>query len=80
MTIKQAQNKLQRKKAKAEDSLQKLLQLDSRLKLKDEAVELMLRRARTGHYVIPEQKPKEDEDDVFTAEDFAKFEKDYFVS
>lgn len=40
----------------------------------------MLRRAQIGHYVIPEQKTKDDDDDVFTAEDFEKFEKEYFVS
>lgn len=78
-TVKQAQNKLKRKQDRTEENVRRLLQLDSAFKMNEETTDLLLRRARTGHYVIPEQKPK-DEEDVFTAEDFAKFEREYFVS
>lgn len=77
--MKQAQNKLKRKQDRTEENVRRLLQLDRAFKLDDQTTELLLKRARTGHYVIPDQKPK-DEADVFTAEDFAKFEREYFVS
>lgn len=77
--MKQAKNKLKRKQDKTEENVRRLLQLDSAFKLNEETSELLLKRARTGHYVIPEQKPK-DEEEVFTAEDYAKFEREYFVS
>lgn len=51
--------------------------MDRSLQLTDETKELMLKRARTGHYVIPEKVEKEEED-VFTKEDFEKFEREYF--
>lgn len=79
-TITQVKNRIERRKNQAEENLQKLLRLDGAFKLNEETTELLLRRARTGHYVIPEQKPKDEEEDIFTAEDFAKFEREYFVS
>lgn len=79
LTVKQAQNKMKRKQDRTEENVRRLLQLDREFKLDEETTDLLLRRARTGHYVIPEPKPK-DEEDVFTAEDFAKFEREYFVS
>lgn len=78
-TVKQAQNKLKRKHDNTEENVRRLLKLDNAFKLSDETTELLLRRAQTGHYVIPEQTPKADED-IFTAEDYAKFEREYFVN
>lgn len=78
--MKQAQNKMKRNRDKTEENVQRLLQLNHSHKLNDETTELLVKRAQTGHYVIPEQKPKEEEESVFTAEDFAKFEREYFVS
>lgn len=79
-TVKQAQNKINRSKDKTEENVQKLLKLDSAFKLNDDTTELLIKRARSGHYVIPEQKRKDDEESVFTSEDFAKFEREYFCS
>lgn len=78
-TVKQAQNKMKRKQDRTEENARRLLQLDRAFKMDEETTELLLKRARAGHYVIPDQKPK-DEEDVFTKEDFAKFEREYFVS
>lgn len=75
--MKQVQNRLKRTKDRTEENVKRLLALDSELKLDEEAKELMLKRARNGHYVVKDKKPKED-DDVFTEEDFLKFEKEYF--
>lgn len=76
-TVKQAQNKIKRNKDRTEENVRRLLALDRELNMNNETKELLIRRARTGHYVIPEQKPV-DQDDVFTEEDFAKFEREYF--
>lgn len=76
-TVKQAKDKMNRTKDRTEENVKRLLALDNALKLDGETKELMLRRARTGHYVVPEKVVKEEED-VFTAEDFAKFEREYF--
>lgn len=76
-TVKQAKEKLKSNKSRADETVKKLLALDTALKLDDKTVELMLERAQTGHYVIPKKEQK-DEEDVFTAEDFAKFEREYF--
>lgn len=76
-TVKQAKDKIKRTKDRTEENVKRLLALDNPLKIDDETKELMLRRARTGHYVVPEKKLKEEED-VFTEEDFAKFEREYF--
>lgn len=76
-TVKQAREKLKSNKSRADETVKKLLALDSVLKLDDKTKELMLERAHTGHYVIPKKEQK-DEEDVFTAEDFAKFEREYF--
>lgn len=76
-TVKQAQNRMKRSKDRTEENVRRLLALDRELKLNDETKELLIRRAQTGHYVIPEQK-KVEEEDVFTEEDFAKFEREYF--
>lgn len=63
--------------SRAEETVKKLLALDRALALDDKTKELMVERAKTGHYVIPKKIVK-DEEDVFTAEDFAKFEREYF--
>lgn len=76
-TVKQAKDKINRSKDRTEENVKRLLALDNALKLDDETKELMLRRARTGHYVLPKKEEKEEED-VFTEEDFAKFEREYF--
>lgn len=76
-TVKQMQNKLKRVKDQTEENVKRLLALDSELKLDEETKELMIKRARTGHYVIKDKKQTEEED-VFTEEDFLKFEKEYF--
>lgn len=75
--MKQAQNRMKQERDRTEENVKRLLALDNELKLNEETKELLIKRARTGHYVIPEQKPK-DEEDFFTAEDFAKFEREYF--
>lgn len=71
------QKRLNNDKDRTEDNVKRLLALDRTLQLNDETKELMLRRARTGHYVIPEKVEKEEED-IFTKEDFEKFEREYF--
>lgn len=71
------QNKLKRVKDQTEENVKRLLALDSEMKLDEETKELMIKRARTGHYVVKDKKQTEDED-VFTEEDFLKFEKEYF--
>lgn len=71
------QNRLKSEKDRTEENVKRLLALDRGLQLNDETKELMLKRARTGHYVIPEKVEKEEED-VFTKEDFEKFEREYF--
>lgn len=76
-TVKQMQNKLKRVKDQTEENIKRLLALDSELKLDEETKELMIKRARTGHYVVKDKKQTEEED-VFTEEDFLKFEKEYF--
>lgn len=76
-TVKQAKEKMKRSKDRTEENVKRLLALDNALKIDAETKELMLRRARTGHYVVPEKEEKEEED-VFTEEDFAKFEREYF--
>ncbi|XP_055295601.1 active regulator of SIRT1-like [Sitodiplosis mosellana] len=76
-TVKQAKDKMKRSKDRTEENVRRLLALDNDLKIDEETKELMLRRARTGHYVVPEKQQKEEED-VFTEEDFAKFEREYF--
>lgn len=76
-TVKQAKDKIKHSKDRTEENVKRLLALDNALKIDDETKELMLRRARTGHYVVPEKK-QEVEEDVFTEEDFAKFEREYF--
>lgn len=76
-TVKQMQNKLKRVKDQTEDNVKRLLALDSEMKLDEETKELMIKRARTGHYVVKDKKQTEEED-VFTEEDFLKFEKEYF--
>lgn len=76
-TVKQAKDKMKRSKDRTEENVKRLLALDNALKIDEETKELMLRRARTGHYVVPEKQVKEEED-VFTEEDFAKFEREYF--
>lgn len=78
-TVKQAQNKLKRQQDRTEENVRRLMQLDEAFHLDQETTELMFKRARVGHYVIPEEKPK-DTEDVFTAADFEKFEREYFVS
>lgn len=75
--MKQAKDKIERTKDRTEENVKRLLALDNALKLDDETKELMLKRARVGHYVVPEKKHVEEED-VFTEEDFAKFEREYF--
>lgn len=75
--MKQAKEKMKRSKDRTEENVKRLLALDNELKIDEETKELMLRRAQTGHYVVPEKKQKEEED-VFTEEDFAKFEREYF--
>lgn len=75
--MKQAKERLKCNKSRTDDTVKKLLALDAALKLDDKTKELMLERAKTGHYVIPKKEQKEEED-VFTAEDFAKFEREYF--
>ncbi|XP_031623982.1 uncharacterized protein LOC116341199 [Contarinia nasturtii] len=76
-TVKQAKDKMKQSKDRTEENVKRLLALDNALKIDDETKELMIRRAQTGHYVIPEKK-QEEEEDVFTEEDFAKFEREYF--
>lgn len=76
-TVKQAKDRMNRSNDRIEENVKRLLALDSELKLDDKTKELMLRRAQTGHYVIPLKEEKDDED-VFTPEDFAKFEREYF--
>lgn len=76
-TVKQIQNRLKRTKDQTEENVRRLLALNTEVKLDEESKELMIKRARTGHYVTKEKKPKE-EDDIFTDEDFLKFEKEYF--
>lgn len=77
-TVKQAKDRIKRTKDRTEENVQRLLALDNALKLDEETKELMLKRARTGHYVAPDKKEVEEED-IFTEEDFAKFEREYFV-
>lgn len=69
---------MKRNKNKIDSNVQKLLALDNSFKLSDETTEVLIKRARTGHYVIPEKKPEIEEESVFTDEDFAKFEREYF--
>lgn len=76
-TVKQAQNRLKRTKDRTEDNVRRLLALDSEFKLDEESKQLMIKRARTGHYVIKDKK-QEEEEDIFTEEDFLKFEKEFF--
>lgn len=76
-TLKQALKRMDNEKDRTEENVKRLLALDRTLQLTDETKELMIRRARTGHYVIPEKVEKEEED-IFTKEDFEKFEKEYF--
>lgn len=76
-TVKQMQNKLKRIKDQTEENVKRLLALDSEMKLDEETKDLMIKRARTGHYVVKDKKQTEEED-VFTEEDFLKFEKEYF--
>lgn len=76
-TVKQAKDKMKSNKSRTDETVKKLLALDRTLKLDDKTKELMMERAKTGHYVIPKKEEK-DEEDVFTAEDFAKFEREYF--
>lgn len=77
LTVRQVQNRLKSEKDRTEENVKRLLALDRSLQLNDETKDLMLKRARTGHYVIPEKVEKEEED-VFTKEDFEKFEREYF--
>lgn len=76
-TVKQAKDKMKCSNDRIEENVKRLLALDNELKLDEQTKELMLKRAQTGHYVIPTKEEK-DEEDVFTAEDFAKFEREYF--
>lgn len=76
-TVKQAKDRIKRSKDRTEENVRRLLALDNELKLDDETKELMLKRARTGHYVMPDKEEKEEED-IFTEEDFARFEREYF--
>lgn len=76
-TVKQAQNRLKRAQDRTEENVRRLLALDVQTKLNDETKDLMIKRARSNHYVVPEKIVKEEED-VFTEEDFLKFEKEYF--
>lgn len=77
LTVRQVQKRLNNEKDRTELNVKRLLAMDRSLQLTDETKELMLKRARTGHYVIPEKVEKEEED-VFTKEDFEKFEREYF--
>lgn len=76
-TVKQAKDKMKQTQDRTEENVKRLLALDNALKLDEKTKALMLRRAQTGHYVVPEKEVKNDED-VFTEEDFAKFEREYF--
>lgn len=76
-TVKQAKDKMKRSKDRTEENVKRLLALDNAVKLDAETKELILKRARVGHYVVPE-KVQQDEEDVFTEEDFVKFEREYF--
>lgn len=62
---------------KTEENVRRLLALDNQLKLNGETKDMILKRAHAGHYVVP-QKEEKVEEDVFTEEDFAKFEREYF--
>lgn len=57
-----------------------MLLLDSAVKLSDDAADTLIRRARSGRYVIPGPKPAKDTSTAFTEEDFLKFEREYFVN
>lgn len=76
-TVKQAKDKMKRSNDRIEENVKRLLALENGLKLDEPTKELMIKRAQTGHYVIPTKVEKEEED-VFTEEDFAKFEREYF--
>ena len=80
VTLKQAQNRIDRQKGKLDENLKKLLILGSSSKACDEKAEMLIRRARAGHYVIPEKKIQEEATSAFTEEDWAKFEKEFFCS
>lgn len=80
MTVKQVQNKINRSKDKISDNVRKMLLLDSAVKMSDDTAETLIRRARTGRYVIPEPKPAADTTTAFTEEDFLKFEREYFIN
>lgn len=75
--MRQVQKQLNSEKDRTEINVKRLLALDRNIQINDETKEIMLKRARTGHYVIPEKIEKEEED-VFTKEDFEKFEREYF--
>lgn len=77
-TVKQMQNKLKRVKDQTEENVKRLLALDSEMKIDEETKELMIKRAQTGHYVVRDKKLQNSEEDIFTEDDFLKFEKEYF--
>lgn len=75
--IEVAHEHLRNGQSRADENLRKLLML-SGVKLDATTTDRLVRRAQNKRYIIDVEKPAEESASVFTDEDFAKFEREYF--
>lgn len=77
-SVEDARNYIKSSQNRLDANVQKLLKLNCTA-INSDMAEKLVRRAKSKHYIIPEEKPKVDEPSVFTEEDFKNFEKEFYL-